>query len=53
MLQRSLGQKVSPETVGYIRDWARMKGDSRLEYALDLALKIPIEEYESDCQTDP
>jgi len=51
LLQRCLGYLVSSTNVGYIRDWARMKGDSRLEKTLDLALRIPIEEYQNDCET--
>jgi len=30
-----------------------MRGDSRLEHTLDLALRIKIEEYGNDCETVP
>ena len=50
LLQRCLGFRVDPHNVSYIRDWAKMKGDSRLEQDLELALRIPIEEYRNDCE---
>jgi len=53
LFQRCLGYQVNPQNVTYIRDWARMRGDSRLEHTLDLALRIKIEEYGNDCETVP
>jgi len=52
LLQRKLGIQVQPQSVAYIRDWARIRDDSRLEEVLDLALRIKIEEYANACEKD-
>jgi len=53
LFQRRFGDDVEPQTIAYIRDWAKMKDDSRLEEFLNLALRIKIEDYENDCDTGP
>jgi len=49
-VQRSLGIEADPHTEAFILEWARMRNDSRLEYFLNLALRIPIEENQNDCE---
>jgi len=53
LLQRITGNQVNSRLAAAVRAWAKEREDSRLEYALDQALSITLQENGFDCSSNP